>query len=159
MPAVATIEGREEWSVKAEQHFTDIFGQNNPDVEHWRTTMRKSIDDHNFLILFDDEEVRVALESLNDNKSCAEDLIVSEMLKALDDRNLHLLSTAFTFRARRLAVAPEAWHHLVTTLFPKVPRAEQPGQFRPICLLPALMKAYLKLLFIRMRDQIEAALH
>eukprot|EP00972_Heterocapsa_arctica_P084924 12510594-Heterocapsa_arctica.AAC.1 len=58
-----------------------------------------------------------------------------------------------------MAVAPEAWHHLVTNLFPKVPRAEQPGQFRPICLLPALMKAYLKLLFIRMRDQIEAALH
>eukprot|EP00972_Heterocapsa_arctica_P010439 1534700-Heterocapsa_arctica.AAC.1 len=74
-------------------------------------------------------------------------------------KHLRLLSAIFILRARGLAVAPEAWHHLVTTLFPKVPRAEQPGQFRPTCLLPALMKAYLKLLFIRMRDQIEAALH
>ena len=82
------------------------------------------------------------------NKTSADDLIVNEVLKQLDEDVLQLISEAFV---ERLLNTPEAaldqvWDEHTTSLLAKKTQAHLPSHYRPIAILPALYKLYSKLL-------------
>jgi hypothetical protein len=95
------------------------------------------------------DELKLALSSLKPRRSCSSDLLVSEMLQALDDINLSFLCSCLNEVLLGLRLAPLAWQHVEAVLLPKVKAAKSICDFRPITIIPVLRKLYSTILLAR----------
>jgi len=97
---------------------------------------------------FDGNVLRVLVAEMPLGKTGARDLIVAEVLRALDPDVLDHLASMF--RHRILCPGGEdtnPWGECEANLIAKVPRPSNITQFRPIAIIPVLAKLYSKLLF------------
>ncbi|CAK0873857.1 unnamed protein product [Prorocentrum cordatum] len=101
--------------------------------------------------------VRQAVQQLGKKKTCADDLLVAEMLEELDDDAMAML--AQLFKARILNVGPcaddGAWDVHVVKLLQKKAFKHRVRDFRPIAILPVLYKVYSKVLLIMAGDGVD----
>ena len=103
------------------------------------------------------EEVRVALKTMAKKKAADERGIVVEMLQEGGAFMIQLIGELFSEIFQRKALAPESWKtSLVKVLFKKGD-PKQPGNYRPITLLPILYKLFSWILCGRIRQTLEDA--
>jgi len=96
---------------------------------------------------FDGNVLRVLVAEMPLGKTGARDLIVVEILRALDSDVLDHLASMFRHRILHPATSPNPWGECEANLIAKVPRPSNITQFRPIAIIPVLAKLYSKLLF------------
>ena len=90
--------------------------------------------------------LRMLAGSLSRNKTCAEDMIVVEMLQELDEDFFDLLARVFQLRLLNHSSerADTTWSMNVITLIAKKAKATLVKDFRPITVLPMLYRLYSK---------------
>eukprot|EP00972_Heterocapsa_arctica_P014194 2089814-Heterocapsa_arctica.AAC.1 len=99
--------------------------------------MKKSLESNPPLIVdISTDEVLEAITYMSKGKTCASDGIVAEMLQALDGRNIAMIARMFTGRARGFVLAPNDWHSVASTCFPKVESPSRTADLRPIAFIP-----------------------
>ena len=111
----------------------------------WETNFRKQNATFVDYPRFTELDVFREVAHMKQGKSCADDMLVVEMLQELSYTQRVTLADLYTARARGDMAAP-SWHQLVATLLCKVPVVTKPSELRPITLMPVLQKVYSRLL-------------
>ena len=96
------------------------------------------------------EEVEIAISQLKRNRTTASDALSAEMLMTEPEENIHILTTPLACRTHNEIPRPGSWSGLMAILLPKVQAAAQCKDFRPITLVPVLMKFYCRILLNRL---------
>uniref|UniRef100_A0A8R1IFU4 Reverse transcriptase domain-containing protein n=1 Tax=Caenorhabditis japonica TaxID=281687 RepID=A0A8R1IFU4_CAEJA len=102
------------------------------------------------------EEVRAAFRSFPNGKAAGDDKITADFLKSCHDNVIFLLTDRFT-KYLQSGIVPEKWKTSNTTLIFKKGDKEDLENYRPICLLPVLYKAFTKCVLNRIRTTLEEA--
>uniref|UniRef100_A0A8R1E441 Reverse transcriptase domain-containing protein n=1 Tax=Caenorhabditis japonica TaxID=281687 RepID=A0A8R1E441_CAEJA len=102
------------------------------------------------------EEVRAAFRSFPNGKAAGDDKITADFLKSCHDNVIFLLTDRFT-KYLQSGKVPEKWKTSNTTLIFKKGDKEDLENYRPICLLPVLYKAFTKCVLNRIRTTLEEA--
>ena len=103
-------EGKETWATEATDHFSCIFADESQERAEWSSRVEHQLSDHTFDMHISAEEVKQSILSFKPRKPCAADHVVGEMLHALNETSLAILTEAFTTRATGCTEAPSAWH-------------------------------------------------
>ncbi|CAK0878369.1 unnamed protein product, partial [Prorocentrum cordatum] len=79
------------------------------------------------------------------NRTCAEDLVVIEMIACLDEDTFEVLADVFRLRLlNHVSEADEtSWERVVVQCILKKDEPTHPSKLRPITIIPVLMKVYL----------------
>uniref|UniRef100_A0A8R1EHP2 Reverse transcriptase domain-containing protein n=1 Tax=Caenorhabditis japonica TaxID=281687 RepID=A0A8R1EHP2_CAEJA len=102
------------------------------------------------------EEVRAAFRSFPNGKAAGDDKITADFLKSCHDNVILHLTDRFT-KYLQSGKVPEKWKTSNTTLIFKKGDKEDLENYRPICLLPVLYKAFTKCVLNRIRTTLEEA--
>ena len=141
-----------EWSQKLHRFFHDIFTDSSPETKAWEAAnhdiLQQTCDDIDISV----EEVRVAISQLKRNRTTSSDMLSAEMIATLSDENIHILTDLLTSRIRNETPRPDSWSTLMAILLPKVQAASQCKDFRPITLIPVLMKLSCRILLNKTCD-------
>ena len=124
---------RNTWSRSLTSHFQKIFIIRAPDVCVWRSKLEKDIatfscdvshvcdlDRGSEVPWFTNPEVSAAIRSLRKGKTTGSDMVGAEMLQALNETNLTLLTEALNDRAFLGAQCPPGWNQLDAFLLHKI---------------------------------------
>ena len=99
------------------------------------------------------QELTEVLSKCRSGVSAGLDGVPFEGLKALLSRDEdNRLGQYFTRLLRGEAEVPQSWCVGKIVLLPKVSRPSEPGELRPICLVPTLSRLYAKVLMERLRS-------
>ncbi len=144
-----------------EKFFADLF--HDPlevSLPGW-ILRRWTMDDLAQFPRIDGNLIRMVLNMFAGGKSGGEDLIVIEMMTALDEELLEYLARAFQFRLiyHYSEDGDDCWTHHFVTLVRKVIGAKSVSQFRPIALLAAIYKIYSRLLLLLSGDLLSDLFH
>uniref|UniRef100_A0A8R1E6M6 Reverse transcriptase domain-containing protein n=1 Tax=Caenorhabditis japonica TaxID=281687 RepID=A0A8R1E6M6_CAEJA len=101
------------------------------------------------------EEVRAAFRSFPNGKTAGDDKITADFLKS--HNNVIIFLTDKLTKYLQSGKVPEKWKTSNTTLIFKEGNKEYLENYRPICLLPVLYKAFTKCVLNRIRTTLEEA--
>uniref|UniRef100_A0A8R1ID53 Reverse transcriptase domain-containing protein n=1 Tax=Caenorhabditis japonica TaxID=281687 RepID=A0A8R1ID53_CAEJA len=103
------------------------------------------------------EEVSAAFRLFLNGKAAGDDKITADFLKSCHDNVILLLTDRFTNNKLQSMKVPEKWKTSNTTLIVKKRDEEDLENYRSICLLPVLYKAFTKCVLNRIRTTLEEA--
>ena len=152
-----TVDHPVEMGEQLSRFFHDLFS--DPYDQHLPDWINKSwsVEALDALPALDGNLVRFALSLFKKGKTCAEDLLVAEMLLGLDDDIMELL--ACVFRERLLnndhASLDSSWNSHRVNLLKKKLFQYRVRDFRPIALLPVLYKLYSRTLLLLTHGQLD----
>ena len=95
------------------------------------------------------EELQTAINKLIKGKSADSNGIRAEDIKACDDETREMVRQIFNEIVKQNEFSPEAWKKLRMKVIRKKGDVEDVGNYRPICLLPALYKLFMTILYSR----------
>ena len=107
---------------------------------------------------FSVEEVSLAISKLKRNKTCHDDGCVSEMIQALPDEGVTHLTELLNDVYLGKSKPPDSWAQITVILLPKVAQAHTWPMFRPIAILPCLVKLWDAMLLSRILPAAKARL-
>ena len=125
-----------------------LFGENKPsDLPDW-VWRHFDLETLEQVPGFDGRTLRALIMTMAGGKVCADDGLVAEMLKHLDIDILHLIADVFKLRILNHSSEDDeqAWDQVLLNLIQKKVNPITIKDFRPIAILPVLLKLYAKLL-------------
>ena len=159
------------WSGSLTSHFQKIFTIRAPEVCVWRSNLERDIasfscdvsqlcdlDRGSEVPWFTDQEIRAAIGRLKKGKTTGTDMVSAEMLQALDESNLTMLTEALNDRAFLGAKCPPGWNQLDAFLLHKIAKVSLCDHYRPITILPVIKKLLLSAALARASPYLYAAL-
>ena len=103
-------------------------------------------------------EISQALKRMRNNRTCAEDGLVAEMLKHANGELVEAIATYFTDILSSRLEPPAEWKVARLSVIFKKGDASEPRNDRPISIIPVMAKLYSIVLYTRMRDSLDALL-
>jgi endonuclease/exonuclease/phosphatase family metal-dependent hydrolase len=136
----------------ATEFFKNLYSSHNEQANHNHNITDSNQDDDIPALL--ECEVQYAIRSLKNNKSPGEDAITNDILKAITEPLVPILTNIFNNIIRTLHI-PEEWEVSIITLIYKKGDPLDIGNYRPISLLPTIYKVFTRTLLTRISPTIE----
>ena len=104
------------------------------------------------------EEIWSALKRMKNNRTGAEDGLVSEMLRAGSDDLIKMVANYFTDILYGRMETPAEWKIARLSVIFKKGDPKEPRNYRPISIIPVMAKLFSIVLYARMRDLVDSQL-
>ncbi|EFO91764.1 hypothetical protein CRE_06993 [Caenorhabditis remanei] len=144
------LTSREKMEIEVRRFYSNLFATKKPSAT---TTLPQQTE---ALPPFLPEEIQHSLNSFQNGKAAGEDKISADFLKSCHFTVHKLLAKKFS-RYLKEGKVPTKWRSSKTTLIFKKGDKENLENYRPICLLPVLYKAFTKCILNRIRNSLEEA--
>ena len=99
-------------------------------------------------------EIEKAIKNLKSGKASGNDMITSEMIKALDDAGVDIIHKLLN-DIYKTGVIPASMNESIFIRLPKKPKATLCAEYRTLSLMSHLLKVILKVILLRNRQKIE----